>query len=129
MGDDDLRCILAVLADYGRTVDDRRWDEHRALWSSDPHLRVFDDDHAGVEAIVSFLQAARRGQHLCGVPAVAIDGDRATSRCDFVFFDEADLRLRTAGAYEDELVREAGRWKLANRTIRIRIRRTDPPVS
>ena len=123
MHDESTLEILALLADYGRTVDDADWEAHEALWTEDGHLVVFDQDHAGREAIVSFMQGARRGHHLTGVPALRIEDGRAHARSAYTFFDESTA-LFNAGTYVDEFVRVDGHWRFARREIRVRMRAT-----
>lgn len=121
MNADDLRQVLALLADYGRTLDDGRWEQHMALYAEDCRLRVFGREYAGREAIEAFMRQAHRGHHLTGVPSVELDGETARSRADYVFFRD-DMQLYSAGSYEDELVREHGSWRFAVRDIHIRLR-------
>ena len=113
--------ILALLAEYGQTVDQQRWDEHRALWATDSHLVVFGNDHAGCDTITTFMKGSPRGKHLTGIPNIQIHDDRASVRSDFVFFND-QLALRTAGSYVDDLVRENGRWCFMRRQIEIQLR-------
>ena len=74
---EDLRQVLALLADYGRMLDEGRFDELLDLYAEDCLLHVFGTDHAGREAIGRFLRAAPRGKHLTGVPSAQFDGDAA----------------------------------------------------
>ena len=117
---EDLRQVLALLADYGRTLDEGSWDEHLDLYAEDCHLHVFGTDHAGREAIGRFLKSAPRGKHLTGLPNVQFDGATARARSDYLFFKE-DLRLFNAGTYEDEFVREAAGWRFACRKVESRL--------
>lgn len=118
---EDLRQILALLADYGRTIDEERWEEHVTLYTEDCHLIVFGSDHAGRDAISRFLKAAPRGKHLSGIPNIRFDGDRAHAHSDYLFFRD-NLQLFNAGTYEDEFVREAGGWRIATRKIESKLR-------
>lgn len=110
--------ILALLAEYGQTVDQQRWDEHRALWATDSHLVVFNNDHAGRDTITTFMKGSPRGKHLTGIPNIRVNDDRASVRSDFVFFDD-QLVLQSAGSYVDDLVHEDGRWRFTRRQIEI----------
>lgn len=124
MESDDLRQILAVLADYGRTLDGALWDDHLALYADDCHLLVFGKDHAGKERIARFMQQAHRGKHLTGVASVTFAGNSARATSDFVFFRQ-DLRLYSAGTYHDEFVRTEQGWRLSSRRIEIQMRAAD----
>ena len=121
MDADTILEIHALLAAYGQTVDQQRWDEHRALWATDCRLVVFDDDHAGRDSIATFMKGSPRGKHLTGIPSIRLSGDRASARSDFVFFND-QLALRTAGSYVDDIVREDGRWCFERRQIEIQLR-------
>lgn len=118
---DDLRQVLALLADYGHTLDDGKWEEHMALYAHDCRLRVFGREYVGREAIEAFMRQAHHGQHLTGVPSVEFDGTTARSCSDFVFFRK-DMQLYSAGRYEDELVCEGDSWRIGTREIHIRFR-------
>ena len=118
---EDLRQIMALLADYGATLDEQRWDDHLALWADDCRMHVFGRDVEGKDAIGGFMRKAHRGKHLTGVPRIETHGDGARSTADFVFF-RADMRLYSAGVYRDEFVRTTSGWRLSLRTIDIQLR-------
>ena len=125
---DDLREILGVLAEYGASLDEERWPDHREIWADDAELSVFGRTHSGRDAIEAFMRGAVLGKHLTGVPRIEIDGDRARSSADFIFFRAPDLAPFTAGVYRDEWVRRDGRWRLARRAIEIQLRAPRPPA-
>src|SRR5262245_61932329 len=116
---EDLRQILGLLAEYGATLDEERWSDHRALWSEDAELRVFGRTHRGRDAIEAFMRSAPLGKHLTGVPRIELDGERARSSADFVFLRSPDLAPYSAGVYRDDWQRRDGRWRLARREIEI----------
>ena len=119
---DDLRQIQNLLADYGATVDEARWDDHFALWTEDCEVFVFGRSFQGREAIDRFMRKTVRGKHITAVPNLEFDGDRARSIADFVFYRASDLKLYSAGVYRDDLVRTSEGWKLARREIQIQLR-------
>jgi 3-phenylpropionate/cinnamic acid dioxygenase small subunit len=121
MEPEDLRQILALVADYGRTIDTEQWEAHAALWSEECHLLVFESDYVGREAILEFLKSARKGKHITAVPHIEFDGGCAQAGSDYVFFDP-DCTLFSAGHYDDEFVREGGRWRIHRRKISIDFR-------
>jgi hypothetical protein len=120
--DEDLREILGVLAEYGQSLDEQRWPDLREVWTEDAELAVFGRAHCGRDAIEAFMRGAVQGKHVTGVPRVEIDGDRARSIADFVFFRAPDLAPFTAGVYRDEWLRRDGRWWLVRREIEIQLR-------
>ena len=122
---DDLRQIQNLLADYGATLDQGRWDDHFELWIEDCEIFVFGRSVRGREEIGRFMRNAIRGKHITAVPHVEFDGDRATSVADYVFFRSSDRLLFSAGVYRDEMVRTGEGWKLARREIEIQLRKED----
>jgi len=118
---EDLRQIMALLADYSATIDEQRWDDHLALWTDDCRMHVFGRDVDGKAAIGAFMQKAHRGKHLTGVPHIEADADGACSTADFVFF-RPDMQLYSAGVYRDRLTYTADGWRLKLRTIDIQLR-------
>src|SRR2546422_7145744 len=71
---DDLRQILALLAEYGATLDEGRWQDHRELWTETAELCVFGRTLRGRDAIEEFMRKAVRGKHLTAAPRLEIDG-------------------------------------------------------
>ena len=118
---EDLRRILALLADYGRTLDGGLWEEHLGLYADECRLDVFGREHVGKEEIRRFMQKAPRGKHLTGVPRIVLEGASARAFSDFLFFG-ANLQLASAGGYADELARVNGEWLFVVRKIRIDLR-------
>jgi|ERR1700747_3244173 hypothetical protein len=123
MDAEDLRRILALLADYGRTLDQNLWAEHMQLYADDARLLVFGKEYVGREQIEQFMRKTHRGHHLTGVPSIEFDGDRARAHSDYIFFREN--LLYSAGSYADEFARGLGGWRLATRKIDIRFRATE----
>ena len=122
MDANDLREILALLANYGATLDEGRWEDHLELWNDTCVLRVFGRDFEGKSRIDRFMRGAHRGKHLTGVPRVAVTDKGATSVSDFVFFRAGEMTLNSAGSYRDELVRTSEGWRFAHREIEIQLR-------
>ena len=120
--DSDLREILGWLAEYGASVDEQRWSDLRALWTPDAQLCVFGKTYRGPDEIEAFMRKAIRGKHITAVPRVELDGQRARSIADYIFFRRTDLAPFTAGVYRDEWLRRDGRWWLARREIEVQMR-------
>ena len=118
----DLAAILGLLADYCATLDEQRWDDHVALWCEEGCLHVFGRDFEGRAKIRDFMRGAHQGKHLTGVPRVRIEGDRAQSVSDFVFFRAGGFTLNSAGVYRDRLVRGPDGWQFERREIEIQLR-------
>jgi 3-phenylpropionate/cinnamic acid dioxygenase small subunit len=121
---DDLREVLALLADYCQTLDQGRIDDHMELYADDCSLEVFGREFEGKDRVRRFMENAEVGQHLTGVPSVQPRGDEADVTSDFVFF-RADMALFTAGTYEDVLRRTPEGWRFVTRRIDIRLRQPE----
>ncbi len=118
---EDLRQIMALLADYGATLDAGRWDDHLALYDDNCRLHVFGRDYEGKERIDRFMRKAHRGKHVTGVPHITVDGAEATGSADFIFFRH-DMLLNSTGTYRDEFVRTSEGWRFSSRSIEILMR-------
>lgn len=126
---EDLRQIHNLLGDYGRTLDEGRWDEHFAIWHEDCEVFVFGRSYRGREAIDQFMRNTVRGKHFTSVPNLEFEADRAHSVADYVFYLTSDLGLYTAGVYRDDLVRTDAGWKLKRREVEIQLHRPREPRS
>ncbi|MBJ19401.1 MAG: nuclear transport factor 2 family protein [bacterium] len=121
---EDLRQILALIADYCETLDDGRTEEHLDLYVDDCCLHVFGKDFEGKERIGRFMGKAHRGKHLSGVPRMTFDADSAHAVSDFVFFRE-DMKLYSAGTYHDDFLKTPSGWRIQTRKIEIQLRGSD----
>jgi 3-phenylpropionate/cinnamic acid dioxygenase small subunit len=119
---EDLRQILGLLAEYGASVDEQRWEDHLDVWTEDAELAVFGRSRRGHAAIERFMRRSIPGKHVTAAPHLEFDGDRARSTADFVFYRASDLQLYGAGVYRDDLVRSSGIWKIARREIDMQLR-------
>jgi hypothetical protein len=60
--------------------------------------------------------AKPEGVHLASPPTVRVDGDKATAEQSFVAI-MADRKNMRIGWYEDDLVKQDGRWRFASRRV------------
>jgi len=121
---DDRLEIQEVLARYSHCVDRGRWDALLELFTEDCRLDLSQvmglyEGRAGVKQFTEIL--APLGvfmRHL--VTNVVIDGDAERVRVEAyvvaVTGSEANPS-RTTGFYEDELVKQSGRWLLHRRRL------------
>ena len=116
----DHEAIRATLAAYCQRLDDGRFDEWVELFTPDVAFSVMGRVERGRDAVRAFVepvqQAGDRGRHLLSEPLIALDGVTATVTTDFCFLAQ-NLAVTSAGRYHDQLVREAGRWRIAAREI------------
>jgi len=130
---DELRARVRTLEDreeirnliqaYRKTLDDRDLRAFSELFAADGTWTGRSGTATGPEQIYSMLTATLPDNppapgstlfHVNTDPAIEVDGDRATA---FTFWmhvrrGEGDVPLvPTLGGYEDELIRENGRWR------------------
>ena len=113
---EDLRQVLALVADYGATLDEGRWEDHVGLYADDCKLHVFGKILEGKPRIDRFMRKAHRGKHINGVPRIEESEEKLTATSDFVFF-LADGRLFSFGKYIDEFRRTSSGLRFQSRQI------------
>jgi uncharacterized protein (TIGR02246 family) len=120
--------IRALLMAYRRALDTKDFDAYAALFGSDGVFTAGDfvatgpdEIRAMLESMVPEFLAAVAGDDLhvmCNVE-IEVDSDdtaRARSTWVYVVRGEGDVpQLSKLGHYEDDLVREDGRWRFARR--------------
>ena len=127
----DILLIQNLLNQYCHAVDRGSVDDILEVFHPDGVLRpVYQGDaaHKGRDAIRAWYQkydgSVRAGveqmRHKISAPYIQVDGDRARSVCyldaDFIAKATGEMGVAT-GRYEDELVRDQGRWWIAERII------------
>jgi uncharacterized protein (TIGR02246 family) len=126
---EDIEEIRRLLNDYGRHLDRRDFRAYAALFARDG---VWDGGFgagtgpAEIQAMMEKMiggqlnEAAQSNFHVMTNFDVQVDGDKGTawSRWTFVAQDpDKRARVLYAGRYDDELVREDGRWRFKRRTV------------
>ncbi len=136
---DELRDRLRTLEDreeirnliqaYRKTLDDRDLRGFSELFAAEGTWTGRSGRATGPEEIYSMLTAALPDNppapgstlwHLNTDPAIQVEGDRATAFTFWMHVRRGDgdvPLLPTLGGYEDELIRENGRWRFALRTV------------
>ena len=130
---EDEIAIRRVLVDYASTQDARNYTAYAALFAKDGEWVNGKTVHKGREAIYKMLvdlygmppAGFVNGDsfHLTFNPEIDLKGDRATVRSRHVLFlrgPKGEPTPSLAGRYEDEFIREDGKWKI--------LRRVDFPV-
>jgi hypothetical protein len=123
----DRLAIQDLIARYPRAVDGRDWDGLDELFTPDARIdfTAFGGPAGDLESTKSFLREAlggfRRTQHMMGLPAITLDGDRATSRTSChnpMVIDNADgsTAVWLIGLwYDDEFARTPDGWRFTAR--------------
>ena len=128
---EDRAQIHHLLVDYGRTLDARDFDGFAALFARDGVYvagggRSVSGAQAGVAMRRTFaenaLGFAEPNYHLFFNETVEFSGpDRASASSQSLYMapDEGGApRAAMMAQYDDQLVREGGRWKFARRVVR-----------
>jgi uncharacterized protein (TIGR02246 family) len=125
---EDLEEIRSLLEEYARCLDAGDHAAYAELFTEEGELHAQLGVAKGREAIRELLDARLKGDggprrtafHQIGNATIKVDGDRATSRVMWLYVthDDADYPLTLqVGHYDDELVRDNGRWRFERRTI------------
>lgn len=111
---DDEAAIRELIAGYALALDSGDIDTCVQLFTADAEFLVYGRSFAGHEPIAKMFRDAPRGLHLTGVSRIDIGPDAATARSQVLFVRAGDLHLRPA-LYDDQLVRQDGRWRFRQR--------------
>jgi SnoaL-like domain len=135
---EDREAIRLVLRDYGRLLDERRFEEFGQLFAADGEY-VSGGTTRGPAAIAESLRGIMSGNslglaepnfHVLFNERIELHGDRAdaTSQSFFVApgADGAPQLIRMA-SYVDSLVRTSQGWRFAKRVVRGNMSLRAPP--
>jgi len=121
---EDKAEIEALLLDYGRHLDSRNFAGYASLFAKDGQwIGGFGTVKAA--DIQAFMEKAMGTQntaknyHLLSNFVITVNGDTATAWSRWAFVvpsQQGGAAISQAGRYDDELVRENGRWKFKKRT-------------
>jgi uncharacterized protein (TIGR02246 family) len=119
---EDQAEIEALLLDYGRHLDNRDFAGYASLFAKDGQW-IGGFGTVAAADIKAFMEKAMGTQntaknyHLLSNFVITVTGDTATawSRWAFVVPGQQGATIAQAGRYDDELVRENGRWKFKKR--------------
>jgi 3-phenylpropionate/cinnamic acid dioxygenase small subunit len=124
---DDTTAIERLLVRYATAIDTRDWALLRTCFADGLRADYGDiGTWTSAEELVAFMDAAHVGfgatHHMLTNIVVAVDGERATSRCYvhavLVLADDPGTWFDTIGQYDDVLTRTADGWRIAERTFR-----------
>jgi uncharacterized protein (TIGR02246 family) len=128
---EDKDAIREVLAQYCFALDAGRFADMAALFTEDGTWHTAFGQATGRAAIADFaagLRAHRPGQPLSGAPraihhvtnvVIALDGASAKVRSNWTTVQNSPKgpKIGSGGAYDDEMVKQGGRWLFRYRTI------------
>lgn len=124
---EDKDAIREVLAEYCFRLDGGRFDEMAALFTEDGTWDTAFGKATGRAAIARLARSLRegppqprpRGIHLVTNIAIALDGDRASVRSNWIVAaNSADgPKIGSGGFYADDMVKTAEGWRFRARKI------------
>jgi len=124
---EDKDAIREVLAEYCFRLDGSRFAEMAALFTEDGTWDTAFGKATGRTAIADLARSLReragdqrpRAVHLVTNIAIALDGAKAEVRSNWMVMQNSPEgpRIGSGGAYQDEMVREGGRWLFRYRKI------------
>jgi 3-phenylpropionate/cinnamic acid dioxygenase small subunit len=111
--------IQELLAQYSLLLEEEgAFESWLQLFTEDADFHIFGQDLHGRSGIANMLSGAPHGVHLMGLPAITLEGGRARSTVNFVFFPhEGDAR--TMGWYFDSYSLEDGSWRISEHTVQM----------
>jgi len=121
---EDLMEIHQLFVDYGRYLDAGDFDAYASLFADDGEVLLGPMGRAkgrdDIKAVMTKALAGTAGNslHIISSPAVALDGDTATSQVMWTVVQrDPDGRALVSmiGHHVDDLVRERGRWRFQRR--------------
>ena len=136
---EDREAIRLVLRDYGRLLDERRFDEFGQLFAPDGEYVSAGSTTRGPAAIADSLRRIMAGNPLgLGEPnfhvlfneriTLAGDSAQATSQSFFVApGPDGAPRIIMMASYEDQLRRTSQGWRFARRVVRGNMSQRPPP--
>jgi 3-phenylpropionate/cinnamic acid dioxygenase small subunit len=138
--EDRMAIEKLMTGDYPRALDQRRWADYAALFTTDAELSFATASLKGSVAIQKYFETPRpspgnrpppqpgeiRTLHVVSNLSVHITGDVATAGAYWQTIGTADGRtvVLSAGHYDDVLKKVNGQWKFAKRAI---VTDTAPP--
>ena len=122
----DRPAIADLLTSYALGIDLRDWDRVRACLAPGFRADFGPRRVEGADELVDYLRGVERfasTTHFLGTPLVALAGDEALAEAPVVIThreqDEDAPEWATRRRYRDRLVRHEGRWRLAERGLRL----------
>ena len=121
---EDRDAIHQLFVDYGRHLDAGDLDAYAALFAEDGEVVLGPmgqaSGRANIRALMGGLLDGKAGAnyHIISSPRVQLDGDHASSEVMWTVIardQDGKPKLTSMGRHVDQLVREDGRWRIAQR--------------
>ena len=120
---DTYEAIRRLMAIYAQLLDSKRIAEWGQLFTEDAVFAVWGQTwrgRAAIEVGIGGMQPELPGKHVILTPVIDLKApDRALVWTDLSAFASAKegISVATIGRYHDELVKQAGRWRIARRIV------------
>lgn len=120
---EDYEAIRRLMAIYAQLLDSKRIAEWGQLFTEDAVFAVWGQTwrgRAAIEAGIGGMQPELPGKHVILTPVIDLQGpDRALVWTDLSAFASTKdgISVATIGRYYDELVKQAGRWRIGRRIV------------
>ena len=120
---EDYEAIRRLMAIYAQLLDSKRIAEWGQLFTEDAVFAVWGQTwrgRAAIEAGIGGMQPELPGKHVILTPVIDLKApDRALVWTDLSALASAKegISVATIGRYHDELVKQAGRWRIARRIV------------
>ena len=134
---DDRFAIIATLDRYAECLDQRDWPGLADVFTDDVEIDWVEWKQKGraeaTTSIRSYLDGCGPSQHLLGNYRIALDGDRASSKCycRVMHMGKGEHEGKTYETwieYADELVRTPEGWRSRKRVARATMHQGDPSL-
>lgn len=108
--------ISDLIVSYCINFDDQNWEEFAKLWTDDASFIVENHAFEGKQAVLDFLTTCLPdgyiSKHMISQPLIELadDGLSARSRTDVVWI-AANFVNAIVGRYNDDIVKQDGKWK------------------
>ena len=119
--------IRDLMSEYCHLIDDERFEDFMELFTEDAVVtaKIAGTTYRGRQEIRGFLEnqpPEKRGLHVTVNHRVQVNGDTATAQADFfvVVPRAGGLHFMSMGRYDDQLVRQDGRWRFRVRHVNTR---------
>lgn len=129
---EDRVAIHALLMEYGAALDRHDFDGFGKLFGADGHYKILEEESAiGPDTGRMMRALYEAGDNYVEIPNFHMfyneviwfetpDKARSTSACMFMNTPDPatrKLNIQVAATYDDEIIREDGRWRFKRRTL------------
>jgi uncharacterized protein (TIGR02246 family) len=127
-----LEEIRSLIQTYPIAFDDHNWDALAAIFTEDVAFVAPNLSFEGRDTVLEFMRTCLpedyRSKHFCAPPLIELapDGRSATARTDVVWI-AGNFENTIVARYNDELVKQDGRWLIRRRAETVVPYKPGPP--